>query len=121
MIESGDVIPVLGFMGRRTLATAKSNLSDVPRYMTVKPPTKKLAPAALDRKERRIPVSASHAFSSAMKRTLAAGCSVVIASDGKLIQISPDGKRRQLKVIKKRVHVHYPDKTTIRWVKISHD
>lgn len=47
--------------------------------------------------ERQVPEKAAKAFKAAYKQTLNAGCKVLIVSDGKLIEVSPDLQRKVLR------------------------
>lgn len=61
--------------------------------------------AELDFQEQAIPRLASAAFTAAFWHALAAGQEVVVARDGKLIKIYPDGREEFLKDIEKRISV----------------
>ena len=67
----------------------------------------------LDFLEQQIPVLAETATKQAYWQTLASGDSVMIAENGQLIEISPDGSRKVLKEIGK------PVKVTERFFKIT--
>ncbi len=60
-----------------------------------------LTEKALQYLEEQIPELAEHATRQAYWQTLASGDSVVIAEDGKLIEVFPDGSRTVLKEIVK--------------------
>ena len=55
--------------------------------------------------EEQIPQLAEYATKQAYWQTLASGDSVMIADDGKLIEVSPDGSRKFIKEIAKPVRV----------------
>ena len=55
--------------------------------------------------EEQIPQLAEYATKQAYWQTLASGYSVMIADDGKLIEVSPDGSRKFIKEIAKPVRV----------------
>ena len=67
----------------------------------------------LDFLEQQIPVLAETATKQAYWQTLASGDSVMIAENGQLIEVSPDGSRKVLKEIGK------PVKVTKRFFKIT--
>jgi hypothetical protein len=50
--------------------------------------------------EEQIPQLAGEATANAFKRALASGDTVVIAQEGKIYQINPDGSRSELKALK---------------------
>ncbi len=60
---------------------------------------KKLDEKTMSRRENRIPQLAESAVKQARANTLKAGCSVVEAIGGKLIETRPDGSSRVLKSI----------------------
>jgi hypothetical protein len=62
--------------------------------------------------EQQIPILAETATKQAYWQTLASGDKVMIAEDGKLIEVSPDGSREIIKEIEK------PMKVTQRFYKI---
>ena len=62
--------------------------------------------------EQQIPILAETATKQAYWQTLASGDKVMIAEDGKLIEVSPDGSRKIIKEIEK------PMKVTQRFYKI---
>jgi hypothetical protein len=62
--------------------------------------------------EQQIPILAETATKQAFWQTLASGDKVMIAEDGKLIEVSPDGTRKVIKEIEK------PTKVTQRFYKI---
>ncbi|WP_298356374.1 hypothetical protein [Runella sp.] len=66
----------------------------------------------LDYLEQQIPILAETATKQAYWQTLASGDKVMIAEDGKLIEVSPDGSRKIIKEIEK------PMKVTQRFYKI---
>jgi hypothetical protein len=66
----------------------------------------------LDYLEQQIPILAETATKQAYWQTLASGDKVMIAEDGKLIEVSPDGSRKIIKEIEK------PMKVTQRFLKI---
>ncbi|MEI7586823.1 hypothetical protein [Runella sp.] len=66
----------------------------------------------LDYLEQQIPILAETATKQAYWQTLASGDKVMIAEDGKLIEVSPDGSRKIIKEIGK------PSKVTQRFLKI---
>ena len=66
----------------------------------------------LDYLEQQIPILAETATKQAYWQTLALGDKVMIAEDGKLIEVSPDGSRKVIKEIEK------PMKVTQRFYKI---
>jgi hypothetical protein len=66
----------------------------------------------LDYLEQQIPILAETATKQAYWQTLASGDKVMIAEDGKLIEVSPDGSRKIIKEIGK------PMKVTQRFYKI---
>jgi len=66
----------------------------------------------LDYLEQQIPILAETATKQAYWQTLASGDKVMIAEDGKLIEVSPDGSRKIIKEIEK------PSKVTQRFLKI---
>lgn len=70
---------------------------------------------AINRKERRIPVEAAAAFRIALRATLDAGHGVLVAEDGKLVRVSPDGAREVVRRIEKRKGVEREGKVPIRW------
>jgi hypothetical protein len=55
----------------------------------------------LDYLEQQIPILADAAFKIAFWQTLASGDKVLIAENGQLIEISPDGSRKVMKEIEK--------------------
>lgn len=62
--------------------------------------------------EQQIPILAETATKQAYWQTLASGDKVMIAENGKLIEVSPDGSRKIIKEIEK------PIKVTQRFYKI---
>ena len=62
--------------------------------------------------EQQIPILAETATKQAYWQTLASGDKVMIAEDGKLIEVSPDGSREIIKEIER------PMKVTQRFYKI---
>jgi len=62
--------------------------------------------------EQQIPILAETATKQAYWQTLASGDKVMIAEDGKLIEVSPDGSREIIREIEK------PMKVTQRFYKI---
>ncbi len=66
----------------------------------------------LDFLEQQIPILAETAFKQAYWQTLSSGDKVMIAENGFLIEISPDGSRKVVKEIGK------PTKVTERFYKI---
>lgn len=62
--------------------------------------------------EQQIPILAETATKQAFWKTLASGDKVMIAEDGKLIEVSPDGSRKIVKEIEK------PTRVTQRFYKI---
>ena len=75
----------------------------------------RLDEAAIDRKERRIPIEANAAFRAAFEATLKAGCDVLAVEDGKLLRILPDGKRKFVKWVGRRAQAEFEGKVPIRW------
>jgi hypothetical protein len=63
--------------------------------------------------EQQIPILAETAIQQAFWQTLASGDNVIIAENGQLIEISPDGTRKVLKEIKK------PSKMNTRFFKMT--
>jgi hypothetical protein len=59
----------------------------------------------LDYLEQQIPILAETATKQAYWQTLASGDKVMIAEDGKLIEVSPDGSRKIIKEIEKPMNV----------------
>lgn len=59
----------------------------------------------LDFLEQQIPILAETAFKQAYWRTLSSGAKVMIAENGFLIEVSPDGSRNVLKEIEEPVKV----------------
>lgn len=62
--------------------------------------------------EQQIPILAETATKQAYWQTLASGDKVMVAEDGKLIEVSPDGSRKIIKEIGKQL------KVTQRFLKI---
>ena len=75
----------------------------------------RLDEAAIDRKERRIPIEANAAFRAAFEATLKAGHAVLVVEDGKLVRLLPDGKREFVKWIGRRAQAAREGKVRIRW------
>lgn len=63
--------------------------------------------------EQQIPILAETAIQQAFWQTLASGDNVIIAENGQLIEISPDGSRKVLKEIEK------PSKMNTRFFKMT--
>lgn len=72
-----------------------------------------LSEQELDYLEQQIPLLAETATKQAYWQTLASGDKVIIAENGQLIEVSPNGNRRVLKEIGK------PVKVSNRFIKIS--
>ncbi|MCU0470014.1 MAG: hypothetical protein MUF58_15575 [Arcicella sp.] len=59
----------------------------------------------IDYLEQQIPILAETATKQAFWQTLASGDSVIIAKDGELIEVFPDGTRKVIKNIEKPIKV----------------
>jgi len=74
-----------------------------------------------ERKEDKMPSRAAGVFKDAYDAALKAGLNVMIAVDGRLIQVAPNGKRKVIKKIAKRVHVEPGAKLNLGGAQISLD
>ncbi len=70
--------------------------------------------SAIEKMERLVPCKAEKAVKLAYKEARNAGQSIVMAAAGKLYQVSPDGKRKFIKDLAKRVQVKKGAKFRIR-------
>jgi len=61
--------------------------------------------ASIDFLEKHIPELADAVFKQAYWQALAAGSSVLIAEDGQILEVFPDGTRKLVKQIAKPIHI----------------
>jgi hypothetical protein len=68
----------------------------------------------IEKLESEFPMKACHAFSQAYRAALKKGLSVVVAKDGVIWRVHPDGKRERIESMPKRSGKKYPKRISLK-------
>jgi hypothetical protein len=77
---------------------------------------KNMPQSKLDKQEARIPALAAEAVRVAQEKALSLGHSVLIVEDGRLVRKAPDGKKKRVGWVGRRVRVERSEAEPIRWL-----